>query len=322
MKALLFTLCTLACVLALCFLFFQIGGSDKNRFVSGLRASFEESLRTSGPVLAYAEMKKSVLKKTHDEQHNAAHLFGESLYAVEGVNGIRICDTDFNFGCYHGFFTKAVSGEGLSSVGALDAACQTSERPSACQHGIGHGIMEYVGHSNLSRALEACSLAYQPDPIAGCTSGVFMDYNIRLTVEGNTFSVSARPLGNPELPYAPCTDVEDRFKKSCYHELPQWWYQVYQGDIQNIGALCERIEDKNYRAICFGGVGNIVGSVANYETALVKELCALMPKHAVTSCITHAAWSFSANIDAHGDAKELCENVVSEEEKIECLKHI
>jgi hypothetical protein len=267
-------------------------------------------------------MKASVLSKTHDEQHNAAHLFGESLYATNGVDGIRTCDTDFNFGCYHGFFTQAVSGEGLSLVSALDAACQTSERPSACQHGIGHGIMEYVGHSNLPRALEACSLTHQPDPIAGCTSGVFMDYNIRLIVEGNTFSVSTRPLGDPELPFAPCTEVKDKFKKSCYHELPQWWYQVYAGNVKRIGELCERIENQTYRAICFSGVGNIVGSVANYETAHVKELCALMPTHAVSSCISNAAWSFSANIDSKDDARELCENVISEEERDDCLKHI
>lgn len=290
--------------------------------VNGLRLVFENSLRESGLDDAYVEMKESFVKKTPDEQHNAAHLFGESLYVVGGIEGIRTCDTDFNFGCYHGFFTQAVSGEGLSSISALDAVCQSSERPSACQHGIGHGIMEYLGHSNLSDALQACSFTYQPDPIAGCVSGVFMDYNIRLTIEGDAFSVAARPLEDPDSPYTPCTEVNDEFKRSCYHELPQWWYQVYAGDMRHIGVLCERIEEKVYRNSCFSGAGNIVGSVADYNVSRVLEICAQMPKVAVSSCIMYAAWSFSDNIGAQEDAKRLCENAGSEEQVSYCLEHI
>ncbi|MBX9765214.1 hypothetical protein K2X83_01075 [Patescibacteria group bacterium] len=301
--------------------FFPRTEENAARNVSDVRSSIEKALQKSGPSQTYADLKERYRKSHPDTQHNLAHIFGESLYTYRGAYGISICDPDFNFGCYHGFFTAAVKREGFELISQLDAVCQTSSRPSACQHGLGHGIMEYVGHGNLTKALEACSRTYQPDPVAGCTSGVFMDYNIPLHVEGDTFTLSPRPLGNPPRPFSPCTDVDSKFRSSCYHELPQWWNQVYEGDVQNIGALCESVEPPEYARQCFHGIGNLVGSIAGYDVQKTQGLCALLPENAQDTCFVAAASSFSANIGDREGATHLCGSVSLSAREV-CLKNL
>ncbi len=288
--------------------------------ISGLRAVLESSIQKLGPSEAYAEMKRSYAKSSPDTQHNTSHLFGESLYALLKGEGISTCDPTFNFGCYHGFFTAAVKNEGIDSVSALDRVCQASLRPNVCQHGLGHGILEYLGHTNLSEALEKCALTYQPDPIAGCTSGVFMEYNVPLTVSGDALSVSARPLGDPEKPYEPCTDVAEKFRGSCYHELAQWWNQVYGGDFERMGTLCAAAPEE-YGNVCFAGIGNVAGPSAHYNTGNAEIICRMMPDGGRDTCLQNAAWAFSSNVGDRAGGKELCERV-SPENRERCLTNL
>lgn len=179
--------------------------------VGEIRVTMEKNIEDMGGREAYQTFKQQYENVPFDAQHSASHLFGESLFHSLGLPGISVCDSDFSFGCYHGFFTKAVSEQGLVVVSDLDVACTAvtdAQSISACQHGIGHGILEYVGPLHLSRALEACTNTHQSNPLVGCTSGVFMEYNVPLSVsENGVFSTTARPLENPNEPYHPCTEV-------------------------------------------------------------------------------------------------------------------
>jgi hypothetical protein len=276
--------------------------------ISEVRAKMRRSISDVGGDAAYAELKRTYAGTSFDKNHNAAHLFGESLYDVEGIPAVAACDTSFNFGCYHGFFTTAVAAEGLGVVSALDAACGGVAVPgaSACQHGLGHGILEYVGHDQLVKALTECGRTHQPDPLAGCTGGVFMEYNVPLIGnEDGSFSIGARPL-TEEGAYAPCLALPEQFKGSCIQELPQWWQQVIGPDFTRMGELCANVGGEEYQRICIAGVGKIIPSAADYSVAGAERRCAAMPREWYDTCIMQASWAFETNTESYEEARELC----------------
>lgn len=290
--------------------------------ISEKRAYFEKTIHQLGGSGAYAQFLASVGTNEFSASHSTAHLFGETLYEVMGVDGISVCDTSLNFGCYHGFFTGAVRTEGLPVVGRLDSACGALGEGGAypCRHGIGHGILEYLGHTKIAEALVACDATTQPTPIGGCTSGVFMEYNIPLVenAEG-VFSVSARTLSDSTRPYEPCSSLPERFGLACYHELPQWWLEVFDEDIMRIGQLCANAPTVENQTSCFAGVGNIAWMTVGGGEDNVVAFCNRMPStEAQQTCIIHAGWSLPSSIKATGAQERLC-NHLPEPERTECL---
>lgn len=283
--------------------------------ISEKRAAILASIKGIGGSAAYTQLKKDYKSRPFDEQHNAAHLFGESLYEHEGVGGVSVCDPELNFGCYHGFLSAVIAHEGTEVISRLDDVCAHTSAPSTCQHGIGHGILEYYGHTNLVKALEACRLTNQPDPIAGCTGGVFMEYNVPLTVdERGSFAVAARPL-TEDGPYAPCEEMPSEFRTSCFHELPQWWGMVYEQDTQTAAMLCGDLPEGPERNACFHGLAGTIPSRADYRAEEAINLCDLMPSTAERSaCLADASWAFVTNALDSKSAQVLCREALPEDQ--------
>lgn len=209
------------------------------------------------------------------QQHFAAHLFGESLYEHAGIEGVSFCDESYTYGCYHGFFTQAIAEHGSNILIALDEACENAHTtaPSACRHGIGHGLVEYFGPNKLDDALEACNLTTRVDLTSGCPSGVFMEYNLPAEISGTTVRLTHRPLENS--PFEPCLSVEDEFKESCYRELPQWWLQVFPDQHEVLVELCSQIENPQYRAHCYSGLGTVL-TTEHFDYDLTRQVCGLI----------------------------------------------
>jgi len=225
-----------------------------------------------------------------------------------------VCDEGYNYGCFHGLVTAAIRTDGLATVSPLDASCAEigARGATVCQHGIGHGILEYLGHANLRDALEACARTNQPDPLAGCTGGVFMEYNVPLALgDDGRYVVAPRPLADPGNPYAPCdTLAGTRFEQGCYQELAQWWHQVYPEDYARFGDFCTALADPKNRNACVNGIGKIIPSAAGYDVARAQELCeSVGTGDAYLSCIVQASWSFESNTGSHAEAKELCSSL-------------
>jgi hypothetical protein len=276
--------------------------------VAEQRATFEQDIRTLGGAGAYTKFKKIYSEVPFNQQHLATHIFGGALYTVLAHDGVAVCDSGFSFGCFHGFFIGAVSEEGLSVVKSLDIACSRTPIPAACQHGIGHGILEYLGHGRLDDALRACAEITRSGPVGGCTSGVFMEYNVPLIESSGAFSTEARMLPAPDEPYHPCPEVASQFSESCYHELPQWWEQVYAGDFGVIGRLCHEAGAEEYQRACVGGIGYRAAPSANYNLGKTRALCAMMPTDDMEHlCIVSASHAFASNIGDDQGAMALCD---------------
>lgn len=281
-----------------------------------------ERIQEAGPEIAYREFSEAYADKHFGIQHGAMHIMGELLYETQGIKGLSICDVTFAFGCYHSFFGRAFSEKGLEIIRDLDHACVAKFGPlgTGCQHGIGHGLMEYFGAAKLTTALEHCKETTQLKELFGCTSGVFMEYNVPIIIDANISYTEPRKL-NSANPNEPCnTIVAEKFRSSCYYEMPQWWDKVYKRNYEKIGMLCNDIENVEHQESCFLGIGNVAAPSSEYDVKETIAKCEKMPdSKSMLICRSGSSWSFFSNPNYRKLAPQICASL-NEEEKSRCAK--
>jgi hypothetical protein len=277
------------------------------------RAHWKQEIDKLGTEKAYELFKKDAGGKEFGVAHTLSHIFGELIYDKEGVKGVAFCDGSFSFGCYHSFFGKAISENGIDVVPKLADACMKRWGMSlGCPHGIGHGLLGYVGDEKIVDALDICDTLPWKDPFGGCGSGVFMEYNFH-TMQ-SVDKAEDRPF-DPKDPYDPCNKLPARFGKTCYFEEPQWWSHVLSADYAKIGRLCSAIKDEVERSACFEGVGNVVAPYTSYDSAKTIKVCSLMPDaEADFLCKMKASWAFSAEPSAHDRASDICKGLSADKQ--------
>lgn len=265
---------------------------------------WESVIEREGAINAYKFFEEAYSDYDSREQHSYAHVFGEALYNKVGIQGISVCDSNYSFGCYHAFFGTALVDEGLSIVTDLDQACIEAhgEKGLGCQHGIGHGIIAELGRENINQSLEVCSTLNWQGPIGGCTSGVFMEFNLNTMNE-----LGPRKLDENGL-YYPCEHVPSRFTEACYFEQPAWWVVANRSDYEKVGKYCSAIENDANRIACFQGTGNIISGVNLFDVPKISSSCANMPtEEGEFRCIEGAVWILSNNPQFKDTWKSLCE---------------
>lgn len=264
---------------------------------------WHDQILTHGPEKTYEELKQKHRTSHFSIQHLSSHLFGEELYETIGEEGVSVCDDTYAFGCFHGFFSAAVRDQGEKIISALDAVCRKHGSLgwiTACQHGLGHGIIEYTGRQRLLDALGICQKVKQENPFYGCSSGIFMEYNMPVEIGPEKAAMKFRDL-NPNKPYEPCdTLTEPFFRKSCYYELAHWWDKVYEKNYQKIGKLCMNIQDLQEREACAIGMGNVAAPSSDYNAEDTAKKCRVLPDNYYTLCIREA----SQNLKAHPTTRD------------------
>lgn len=258
---------------------------------------------------AYAEVKK-LSDLVNPASHSSSHLFGEVLYEKEGISGISVCDDYAGFGCYHGLFVKAVSDRGLAVAKELDRACveKFGILGLGCPHGIGHGLVEFLGYDKLNEALDICAQLTWQGELFGCQSGVLMEYNFRtIFEEGGSEVVTREAHGNL---YEPCQSVAERFGQACFFEQAAWWREVLNSDDEKVGAFCGGINNSTQKEACFLGLGDAVAERSFYDKEAVKEACSRMPDdYGKALCFTGGAWAYFANPEKENESPSLCEDL-------------
>jgi len=250
--------------------------------------------------------------------HGLSHIIGEELYAREGWNGITICTQDFGFGCFHGFSGAALSDRGLGATKDLSSACSHLADGDylGCIHGIGHGILAFVGNDNLAQALESCESSQGDEQVGGCFGGVIMEYNYN-TMQSES-GIELREFSEHEA-YAPCTLLDTRYRPACYYEQPSWWYASLDNSgriepkriFENIGRLCADMSDTAFRTFCFRGAGNVVGPRSDYQASRMKEWCDVMPdSESQDLCYSEALGHLLGSEKGKSELRSLCDSGV------------
>lgn len=297
--------------------FFLNRGGVEKQFTYEYESSWVNVIEDLGPDEAYQFFIKYNDKQDFLDQHNIAHGFGEDLFAVEGVDGATVCDSRYGFGCYHQFFLSAVSAQGIDVVDTLDEVCidKNGFGGQGCQHGIGHGLVQYFGHSRLNEALDVCSRLAWQEPLFGCQSGVFMEYNFPSIVEGVTEEGAGNKYSDDD-PYHPCNVAPEKFKYACFYSLPEWWSRGADLDYRTMGQLCEEISVKKYSDICYKGVGLDAVQLSGFNPDGAIEMCSLMPsKEGIAFCRAGVKWAFWDS-DFQGQYNDLCSGLDEDSKRI------
>ncbi|MBI2108575.1 MAG: hypothetical protein HYT93_00135 [Parcubacteria group bacterium] len=301
----------------------NIGNSREDLQIK--RDHWKSRINEIGPESAYSEFLQTYNHMNFEKQHTFAHIMGELLYEKVGVNGLAICDKSFAFGCFHGFFTGAISKEGIGVIAKLDNACLKKFGPygTGCQHGIGHGILEHVGPDSLVKGLEACRFTTQIESSHfGCTSGVFMEYNTQTIFTRDNVYQKVRDL-KEQNPFEPCnTLVPSKFKNSCYFEISAWWMQVFNKDHIKVGQLCQMIQGEEYRKSCYLGFGTVSAHLAQYNVSDAIKICKETSGGNIEAellCRASASWSFWAMPGHKQESLALCDNFEDEEVEFRCV---
>lgn len=275
-------------------------------------AQWEERIRAVGSERAYKEFIDAFANSPFEQQHSGAHVFGALLYRVEGIDGMPTCDSSFAFGCYHAFFGEFIADRGTDAIGELAESCRTKfgDADTGCTHGIGHGIVENLGRERLTEAIALCQKTGQKDPLYGCSSGVFMEYNHSTIITKDGIRVDVRQPTEGDV-HAPCYAlVSEDARASCYFEIALWWRHLFGDDFKKIGNLCTTVPEKEMRPICFKGWGTTVAENVDYTVAGAKELCGLIENaEGVSWCQVGVALRFIGTGSHQKEAHELCDHL-------------
>ena len=256
---------------------------------------------------AYKEFVDEYASVPFAEQHPAAHIIGKMLYKQSGISGLTVCDPSFAFGCYHGFFGRVIADRGTGIIPLLADSCRKryGANSTGCEHGIGHGIMEYTGRSGLLEALQLCKGTEQANELYGCTSGLFMEYNSSMVFRDGVAYTDERPL-DMKNPLAPCDTVPTPYRTSCYFEIGLWWKGQMGADYEKIGNLCTEAATGPERDACYRGWGTVVAESVGHTPAEAKRVCGLIraPFGADTCALGVASRFFPAGYPQA--AQEMC----------------
>ena len=248
-----------------------------------LEGRWEQRFEELGSERAYEDFVREASRLSYSEAHELSHIIGEVLFKLGGEKGIGTCTADFAYGCYHGFAGAAFARRGLSIANELENACNDPRHGFflGCLHGVGHGVLSYLGNEKLAQALETCRSIQKEEKIGGCFGGVFMEYNFNTMQSPDGIKLRAFNASHPD---EPCPNVSAQFRSACYYELPSWWRAglnasglAYTEQLAEVGKRCEVIQESDHRGACYRGVGNVIGPLSEYRATLMREWCSPMP---------------------------------------------
>ncbi len=200
--------------------------------------------------------------------HDLAHVAGTALFRRFGKEGIRYCGDEFEWGCYHGFLSQAIS-SGIPP----DVLCQRMVGVDLmnCSHGIGHGLLLVYTYSisGLERSLIACETLREQ--FSACAGGVFMEYNTGRTTQlmGDAREAVTR---DAQKIFEPCESLSRKFQAECFlDQAPRWFIYITQ-EPNEIIALCARVRDSQNRVSCYRGIARITPT-GKTKPDMLAEFC-------------------------------------------------
>ncbi|XKT74394.1 MAG: hypothetical protein ACJKTH_03495 [Patescibacteria group bacterium UBA2163] len=226
-------------------------------------AYWQERIHVVGSVDAYQELRAAAHTLDPSDQHLLGHIFGSALYTHDPQKGLLECGTHLARGCMHEFVGRSISDGGLTVIKDLNKTCTRINDIGGCQHGIGHGLVGYLGYDEdaFQQSIALCESLENADAFHGCQAGVFMEYNSR-TILAVTNNVPPRTLVNNDW-YSPCEGLSGHTKEACALWRTQWWNELMllegiplQERVQRGFLLCEN-DDYDVRDFCFAGMGRV-----------------------------------------------------------------
>lgn len=285
-----------------CLIFFCVGFFFGFRRYAGPDAYFDfyrernvltVMLKQSGTRAMYDYVKTAYVHNNPIAVHSLMHWVGEMIYKTDGMNGLLLCDDSYNWGCFHGFFGKAIALERSMLLAQADAVCTLAKKNTSgingCFHGIGHGLLAYAGgyeKNNLTRALETCNRLSKKTSQTSCYNGVFMEYNLRTMQDTEHGGGQIREY-HAANPYEPCDSLSEPYLKDCYFEQTDWWRLVMNRNFTTMGALCAGLVNAEAKDGCYRGIGRGIWGESKFSpNKSVADCTSLLPDEGIWPCLS------------------------------------
>lgn len=219
---------------------------------------------------------RSVYPKEEPVTHGVGHILGEEAYRVYGAKAFGLCDSIFNFGCFHGVVDMAIRTHGLHMSLAKDLfdACEKEMNdPSPCIHPIGHAstiLTEY----NALEAFHLCDMLYAESKVAfSCWNGAMMEYINRSAPNAPNI-----PYGDPNNVNAPCDIIPPKYVSSCVSMHVSYLESLWQHDFSKIFQYCLNQADGDVIDNCVDATGSLIAQAYFLEPQRIIAMC----EHAYT----------------------------------------
>lgn len=276
------------------------------------------SMSKEDPALTWEYLKENFItdEGVVDNAHEFAHIVGHATFEKFGLDGLKICDESFAFGCFHGVTEKMLLKEGLKNIKYIEEKClqifppNQSHNYTSCIHGTGHGVYSFEG-GNVKKSLSNCDLISKPHQ-QYCYDGVFME-NVSAEIikkfdEKNPWEfcvnlnekyhhncaryqseVFIRESGfdNVGLTGKYCESTTSRvLKETCLESLGYYVAQQTTGELKKIIQTCGKISSKDGASICImgGAIETTFQKYAGFKNTSPK-LCKELPQIIQTTCL-------------------------------------
>lgn len=214
--------------------------------------------------------------------HEFAHMIGNEIYTQQGLDGIRICDNKFAFGCFHGVTEQLLIEQGPSVIREVQNKCLEIYEPqetidyTGCIHGMGHGLFTFSG-LKITKALASCDMldeAYRNY----CYDGVFM--------ENSNISPDEVSL---EKPWDFCESLDEPYHRNCARYVSPI-LMTKSGNVASTAVYCGRTQKEIFYSTCYENLGYEVSQISQGDPDQIKAECfSIQNKAGVKGCITGAA---------------------------------
>ena len=237
---------------------------------------FRELAQEKGAVYAFDVLRRATLPAGVNI-HGVGHAVGYVLYAQEGLSGMGVCMPEFRNACSHSLVISAFIEQGANALPDIVQACVVAPGGvgayEACMHGLGHGLLAYVGY-DLPQALTMCktAVAYGPerqgnghrftDSYDECVGGVVMEMSQGAHDEDvwETMAPQYVPVSDPLMP---CTlaEMPEEARDACYRNVTER-FMVAVGALASVPSpdlyapamrFCQ--EAPTHQDACYGGFG-------------------------------------------------------------------
>lgn len=241
--------------------------------------AFEAYTKQNGAKKTY-DVLKAYFKNNEPDAHDFAHVVGNVAAEEDEIDGLKICDNYYNYGCYHGFMQIYLKKHGVAGVSGMEKSCLglgPTNAPS-CLHGIGHGLM-MESFYDLDAALKNCGIL-KTESQTYCFDGVFMERII-----GSMLSGDKKLRTSESLLLEPCQSVGVLYKKMCWRNQVSVWYSYFAKDTAKVGSYCAAL-DRSYWQICFESIGLLNVQQLSEDSQKLVSACKIVDQGAYNNCLT------------------------------------
>ena len=254
---------------------------------SDIGKKFKKLAEQNGALYAYKVLGHAQ-DKLRIREHHYAHIIGDELYKESGPDAIFYCTNEFAYGCYHSVLANAIEEKGISILPKLNQFCiEKDPNEWGCQHGIGHGVISYIGYDTeaIFDAVAICATLESEVSKRGCLGGIFMEFNqiSMLDLSGE----SQRVLSEEGLHF-PCSKVNQEYQSECYFEQVIWWLTMSDNDFERVGKLCSEVTSEKAKQWCFRRVGEFASELTKNDIKGTQKICNQMPDEGISYCLQMA----------------------------------